>query len=107
MKSSSRPAGLFFGRFEPADDTLPDRIRVAVERKARKLAPYRATGLTTVLLVESSDIALMHDGKMLEAIRMAFPRGIPSSVDRVWYADTSIPEDIAFREFTQHLQGAV
>ena len=106
-KSRHRPAGLFFGRFEPADDTLPDRIKAAFERKAGKLARYRSTGLTTVLLVESSDIALMHEGKIRDAIRMAFPEGIPVSLDRVWYTDTSIPEDISFTEFTQYLRGAV
>lgn len=100
VKSSERRPGVFFARFEPHDDTLPVRIKEAFDRKAAKLAKYQAPGVTTVLLVENYDIALMNDWKMLEAIRVAFPDGPPPGVDQVWYADTSIPGALGFREFT-------
>lgn len=104
LKSSERRPGVFFARFEPDDDTLPARVRAAFDRKAEKLAKYQASGITTILLVENDDIALMNQGKMLEAIQTAFPAGLPSGVDEVWYADTSIRSALEFRDFTPQLQ---
>ena len=102
-KSSDRPPGVFIGRREPHDDTLPDRTRILFDRKAEKLAKYHKSGTTTVLLVENDDIALMNETKMLKAIREAYPVGLPSGVDQVWYADTSIPSEIKFYNFTAEL----
>jgi hypothetical protein len=53
-----------------------------------------------VLLIESEDIALMNDIKMLDAMRSAYPQGLPPGLNRVWYVDTSIPSEIEFRDFT-------
>jgi hypothetical protein len=100
IKSSGRRPGVFFGRREPEDDTLPGRLRGAFERKAAKLAKYHVDGVTTVLLVENDDIALMNEWKMRQAIQEAFPTSLPAGVNQVWYADTSIPSDIEFRDFT-------
>jgi hypothetical protein len=104
FKASNRPAGVFFARFEPEDDTLPARVRAAFDRKAQKLAKYQAPEVTTILLVENNDIALMNEVKMFEAIRAAFPARLPSGVDQVWYADTCIPGQVEFRDFTPDLQ---
>ena len=101
-KASDRRPGVFFARFEPNDETLVDRVRTALERKAAKLFKYWHK-YTTVLLVESEDIALMNEGKMLGAIQEAFPKALPSGVDEVWYVDTSIPSDVQFRNFTSEL----
>ena len=103
VKSSERRPGLFFARWKPEGDTLSHRVGEAFERKAAKLAKYRTAGKTTVLLVENDDIALMNEWKMLEAIQQAYPSGPPAGVDQVWYADTSIPSDFAFRDFTSQL----
>lgn len=104
VKSSARPPGVFFGRFAHDDDTLSARIRASFDRKAAKLAKYQAPGVATVLLVESSDIAMMNDAVMLDGIRAAFPAGPPQSVDQVWFADTSIEGAVEFREFTPQLR---
>ncbi len=104
VKSCDRRPGAFFARFQPDDDTLPLRVKVAFDRKAEKLAKYQAPGVTTILLVENDDIALMNDGMMLDAIQTAFPAGPPPGVDQVWYADTSIESDPEFRDFTPQLQ---
>jgi len=104
VKSSERRPGVFFARFQPDDDTLSVRVKDAFDRKAAKLAKYQRPGITTILLVENDDIALMNDGKMLEAIKTAFPAGAPPGVDEVWYADTSIASALEFREFTPELQ---
>ena len=101
-KSTDRRPGVFFARFEPNDETLVDRVRTALERKAAKLVKYRDK-YNTVLLVENEDIALMNEGKMLGAIQEAFPKGLPTGVDEVWYVDTSILSDVQFRNFTPEL----
>jgi len=103
VKSSGRRPGVFFSRFEPDDDTLSARLKCTVDRKARKLAKYHSAEFTTVLLVENNDIALMNECKMREAIRRAFPGGLPPSVDQVWYADTCLPSEIEFQELTPKL----
>jgi hypothetical protein len=103
FKASNRPAGVFFARFEPEDNTLPAQVRAAFDRKAQKLAKYQAPGVTTILLVENNDLALMNEVKMFEAIRSAFPTELPSGVDQVWYADSCLPEQVEFRDFTPGL----
>ena len=91
-KDNHRPPGVFFSRREPKDSTLPDRIRERMVDKVSKLAPYRTLGHTTVLLLESPDLALMNPDILIDAIKKAFPSGLPAGLDRVWFADTSVPE---------------
>jgi len=102
-KSGTGRPGLFFARRKPDDDTLPKRVRDAFTRKAEKLAKHKKLGYITILLVENDDIALMHEAKMLEAIKTAFPSEKPEGVDQVWYVDTSIEIDGEFRNFTCEL----
>jgi len=104
VKSGARRPGIFFARFEPSDESLSARVRQALDRKAAKLAPYRAPGVITILLVESADIALMNEGKMLEAIQVAYPRGLPLGVDQLWYVDSSMASALEFRDFTPELR---
>jgi hypothetical protein len=100
FKSAERSPGFFFARFEPDDKTLSERIKKAFDRKAAKLAKYDAPGITTILLVENNDIALMNGSELIEAIRIAFPAGPFVGVHQIWYADTSIPAALEFRELT-------
>jgi hypothetical protein len=102
-KQSDRPPRIIFSRISPEDESLPDRVRQQLEEKEKfqKLAPYQESGLTTVLLIESDDIALMNEDKMLKAIKSAYPDGLPSSINEIWYVDTSIPSEIEFRDFTE------
>jgi hypothetical protein len=102
-KASDRRPGIFFARFEPMDNSLPDRIRKQFDRKREKLAKYHGADWTTVLLVENDDIALMDEGKLLDSIQIAYPDGLPDGVDQIWYADTSIPSDIEFIDFTSEI----
>ncbi len=95
---------LFFYRNEPNDTTLPNRVKELLDKKANKLAKYQACGKTTVLLIESYDAALMHESKLVTAIRDAYPNGLPSGVDTFWYApNTSIVEPIKFKDITADL----
>jgi hypothetical protein len=107
MKQSNRPAVLFFGRFEPDDDTLHIRVRNLLDRKARKVAKYHKSGTTTVLLIENDDIALMNEFRMLKAIQEAYPEGLPGGVDEIWYADTSIPTEIEFYNFREETKNKI
>jgi len=104
-KSSHRAPGLFFSRSAPEDDSLPERLRTQLERKAPKLMPYKQEGYTTILLVESEDIALMNEDLMLDGIRRAFAKCPPEGVDQLWYADTTIPEKLLFYDFTESIAG--
>ena len=104
VRKSDRTPGIIFSRIAPDDHSLPERLRKQVDRKIKKLIPYKANGFITLLLLENEDIALMNELVMLRAIRDAYPCGFPQELDEVWYADTSLPTDIAFYEFTHDLR---
>lgn len=102
-KASNRRPGVFFARCLPEVGILSDRIRARFDCKAKKLMKYQRPGITTILLVENNDIALMSASKMIEAIHQAYPHEFPLGIDEIWYADTSIPSEIEFRNFTAEL----
>jgi hypothetical protein len=95
-KEPDRPPGLFCMRIAPPDDNLAERCGVILNRKATKLKAYRAAGKTTVILLESRDIALMNVHKLEEAVREAFPWGLPDGVDELWHVDASVPAVMEF-----------
>jgi hypothetical protein len=74
------------------------RLRSHLDRKITKLAPYKGKGKSTILLVESDDIAFMNEGVMWDSLSDAYPEGLPSGVDNVWFVHTSIPEEVLFFE---------
>jgi hypothetical protein len=88
--TTGRRAGLIFARCVPSEPDLAVRLRELIERKATKLGPHRDGGLTTVLIVESGDLALMNQSKLARAISDRFPCGLPDHIDELWYADTSV-----------------
>ncbi len=89
-----------FARFEPEDDTLPSRIRKLLDKKAKKLRRYQESSFKTIILFENDDIALMNESKILDAVREAYPDGLPQGVDEIWFADTAIPDKPHFYDFT-------
>ncbi len=64
----------------------------------KKLGRYKADGNTTVLIVETQDIALMNQHKMLEAVREAVGGKMPEGLDQIWYAEAG---GYVFFDFTQ------
>ena len=102
-KDMNLPGGLYFSRRTPNDSTFPNCIRKQLDRKTKKLANYQGCEKTTVLLVESNDIALMHPSIMLNALQKAYTNGLPPGVDKIWYADTSVDGRITFTDFTPNL----
>lgn len=101
MTRNSPRNGLVFGRFAPDIESLPSRLREHLDRKAGKLLRYKGEGRTTILLVESNDIALMNDSIMWDGLGQAYPAGPPSGVDQIWFTDTSIREEIIFTDMTK------
>ncbi len=100
-KSDDRPAGVYFKRtIQDTDETLGQTIGPVISKKSEKLAPHQDDGRTTVLVLESNDIALMNHVKVLEAIEVAFPDGWPSAVDQIWYADTTMWPSAKFFDLT-------
>jgi len=97
-KSNTGKAGLLLSRFAPANENFPSRLRSHLDRKITKLAPYKGKGKSTVLLIESDDIAFMNEGVMWDSLSNAYPEGMPSCLDSVWFVHTSIPEDVQFFE---------
>ena len=104
VTKNTDPSGrLSFYRFDPNDNTLPNRVKDLFNRKAVKLKKYQRDGKTTLLLAENNDIALMYDHKLLNAIQQAYPEGLPEGIDEIWYADTSIGDESRFVNFTPDL----
>ena len=101
IKEHDPSQGVRFSRFPPEDTDLPNRVRKLFDRKAKKLGKYQNFGKTTVLLVESNDIALMdiQGRKILHAIQEAYLFSLPIGVDKIWYADTG-ESPIRFKDFT-------
>ena len=103
-KESDSPPGLFLGRSKPDDDsTLPCRIRSQLDKRVKKLGKYHLSGKTTILLVESSDFALMNRAMMRSSMKDMFANGALSGVDQVWYAERFDETNIKFTDFTSDL----
>ena len=115
-KSSERPFLLTFRQFSPQNlspeipwsrvkrrPPLPDNFRTQLDGKAKKLAPYKICGKTTVLLIESGDIAFMNPGIMRSWIKEAFHNDIPDGVDQMWYA-ARYNSDFDFKDFTTDIR---
>ena len=104
-KRSSHIPGVAFSRSIPDDDTLSHRIKELFDKKAKKLMKYQGVK-TTMLLIESNDIALMdvQGWKILNAIREVYPISLPVGVDKIWYVDIAdLPDRISFKDFTSDL----
>jgi hypothetical protein len=79
--------GVRFSRHDPNDATFNARLHDQLAGRHNKLAPlarYRTEGKTALLLLESRDVALMNDGKIIEALEAAFPTR-PPDLDEVWF----------------------
>lgn len=99
-KDSSASPGLFFARSSPTDGSLESRLREALLRKGEKLIPYAESGKTRVLLLENSDLALMNDSVLSAALSAVFAQGEIPGIDQLWFADTSIPAELRFEDFS-------
>lgn len=101
IKRNSPRTGLLFSRVAPNDQSFPDRLKAQMGPKIKKLLPYKALNKTTVLLIESDDIALMNEDIMWDGLKSAYSNGLPQGLDRIWFADTSIPKEVLFWDMTK------
>jgi hypothetical protein len=82
------------------DTDFPQRLQSQIDRKALKLAKYRDSCDMLILLIENDDIANMNRGIMIRAVEAAYGQYLPSGLDRIWYADSSIAESTQFWNIT-------
>jgi hypothetical protein len=93
---------VYIARYTPPEDkSLPARIKDLCDRKVAKLSKWASPSTTTVLLLESDDIALMNEIRFVEAVLAAYPRGRPAGVDQVWYVSTAAQPLLAFHDLTR------
>lgn len=102
--SSTRPK-LLFSRIAPDDPSLSTRLKTHLSGKVNKLRKYKQEHKTTVLLIESDDIALMSKQLLVQSLRSAFADGWPPGLDQLWYTDTSIPSNLVFEDLTESICG--
>jgi len=79
--------GVRFARHDPNDRTFNERLRDQLAVRHKKLAVlgrHGAEGKTTLLLLESHDLALMNAGMVIEGLEEAFPSR-PPELDEVWF----------------------
>jgi len=95
-KNTNAKSGLILSRYSPDITDFTTRLRKHLDRKVAKLASYKEKDKTTLLLVESNDIAFMNDGVMWDSLKSAYPEGLPTGIDNVWFVHTSMPENIEY-----------
>lgn len=100
QKSISGTHGLFLARSVIEDTDFPHRLKSQIDRKALKLAKYRDNCNLLVLLIENDDIANMNRGIMIKAVKSSYSHCLPTGLDRIWYADSSLPETPQFWNIT-------
>jgi hypothetical protein len=91
-----RMDGVFFSRWDPGDRSLHERLcdqLIGRHDKFSVLAAHRNQGKKTLLLLESSDIALISDAEIAKAFRTAFPNW-PSELDELWFMHHVAPPTI-------------
>ena len=79
--------GLHLAREDPGAAGFAAMLGDQVRRKIVKLAQYKTSGSTTVLLLETRCGALMSGEKMKNGLMTEFPDGLLPGVDQVWWAD--------------------
>jgi len=94
-KRASKKPNFQVGRFIPLDKSLIDRMAALIAEKSQKLVPYKKDGFKTILLIENEDIALMRVELMDSSVKAAMKK-LQITLDEIWYADTSIPNNLEF-----------
>ena len=97
---SSKFPGLYFMRYDPGRRITPEEVRGKLESKIQKLIRYHPI-YTTLLLIESNDIAFMNDDIMLELLLEALSGKLPEGIDELWFVHSDIPDNLLFENFTR------
>jgi hypothetical protein len=99
QKKIDRPPGLFFIIYAPPDQDRYDHLREQLDRKSHKLKAYQKKGKRTILLLETTDIALMETEKLADTIKKFYGGNLPDGVDEIWLADNTVRGKILFRQY--------
>ena len=100
QKSMSGIHGLLLARSVDENTGFPERLQFLIDRKALKLAKYTDCSDLRILLIENDDIANMNRGIMIKAVRASYPDRLPTGLDRIWHADSSIRKTPQFWNIT-------
>jgi len=73
-------------------EKLAERLAVALADKDNQLSRYHKAGNTTLLILESQDIALVNQGMIYQAFLAALAKVQPVHLDQVWLAESYEPE---------------
>lgn len=105
-KSTSRKPGITFLRYDPEEDEsfIINRIQELFNSKFNKLKKYKLSGKTTLLLVQSSDAALISPEKLKKLILESYINGLPSGIDQIWIAYTPEPDNVMFLNSTPNFR---
>ncbi len=89
--------GFLVARWAPSEDDVPIELAQnmieAVADKNDQLTKYRHAGDHTILVMESSDIALVNHAMLYEAYLMTNESIDSTNIDEVWMAENYDPED--------------
>ncbi|MCD4693361.1 MAG: hypothetical protein K8R79_10640 [Calditrichales bacterium] len=95
-KEKSGRNKIAIGRDVPLDNTFVDRLSYILNEKSQKLQRYEKEDYKTVILVENSNIQLMSEDKIYNAVHSRNSKFSKNSVDEIWFADTSIENSFEF-----------
>lgn len=95
---AQRRAGVFVGRNTPGD-SLVDAVAKCLKKKDPKLVSYHRCGDRTVLLVETSNIALMSENRFRDALSLAQEQVSPCGIDEIWYVESAPPTTAPRRDW--------
>jgi hypothetical protein len=86
-----RVGGCFIGRYAPKDDlaTRAEVISRSLTEKARQLAPYAASGMPTVLLLDNDDLGLMEPYSAAESFRRSATSERLTSFTEIYLVDST------------------
>lgn len=89
-RKSPRPR-VVLSRFPPdreVADALLAEVKESLGHKYARLSEYRQGGAVTLLLLESDDIALVHETDIYRAVLMSMRDAPRPELDQVWLAST-------------------
>lgn len=93
-RDNKLPNSFFVARRAPSDGEIQIesmlRMTAALNDKNDQLKKYRAEGARTVLVLESSDIALMSPARLYKAFLEAQNHAATSNIDEFWLARSYI-----------------
>ena len=98
-KNKYASPGIHFSRLEPDDNTLAHRLGALINKKSAKLKKY-STSHKTILLLESSDIALMNQAKARYSAAIGLESILPEGIHYLWYAETGLSDYIIFTDIS-------